>query len=620
MTTPRDPAPAPSTVDVDAAWTRLLREWSAAGDYPALLRLSRRADRLAGDPRIAERLVPLRIGLASSATIDFVVPVLKTALLASGILPVFHLAPYGQVTVSLLDGQGPLAQFAPQVTVVVHAAPHVPRLTELTDTIEDVERRVDDACRELLAPCEMFHQRTGSEIVLTNFHPLPWRAAGNVGARLPGDPTSFMRRLNLAVSDRAPRYVHVFDVASLAERVGVEHWFDERYWHLAKQPLSFESVPVFSRTLAAVIGGLVGRVRKCVVVDLDNTLWGGVIGDDGLAIQIGEGSAEGEAFKAFQQYLRDLKGRGILLAVCSKNEDATARSAFLEHPDMVLRLDDFAAFKANWQPKSDNIRAIARELDLPLDAFVFVDDNPAERDEVARAIPEIAVPPLPDDPSQFVRALDVHHFFETPSLTDEDLQRTTAYVARRRSREELSAATDVGAYLASLEMTASVESFTPSSFERITQLVNKTNQFNLTTPRLLQADIERMAADPSMVTRTVRLKDRLGDHGLISVLFGRIEDRQLFIDAWLMSCRVFGRGVEALLFNDLLRTAAAREISELIGFYRPTKKNVLVKDHYARLGFSRDPGEDGTERWRLSVADAKPMETHIALAAPALTV
>lgn len=601
-----------STSGVLNSWDTFRRQWSSTHDYSALVRLSRQAKALAQNPEIASRLTPVRLAVASSATVDFLMPILNAALLTAGVRASLYAAPYGQISSSLLDHEGALVQFQPQVTVVLHATPHLPGLPALADPLADVEARVDQVCRELLGPCEIFHRRTGSEIVLANFHPLPWRAAGNLGAKLPGDPTNFIRRVNVALGDRAPRFVHIFDVGSLAERIGVATWFDERYWYLAKQPLAFVSVRDWVRSLSAVIGGMLGRARKCVVVDLDNTLWGGVIGDDGLAgILIGEGSPEGEAFTGLQCYLRDLKERGVLLAVCSKNDEEIARTPFLRHPDMVLRLDDFAAFKANWQPKSENIRAIAREMDLPLDAFVFVDDNPAERDEVAQALPDVAVPDLPDDPAGFVRALDAQRLFEVTSLTEEDLRRTATYQARRQSRDALSEVTDLRSYLASLMMTASVGPFSPASFERVTQLVNKTNQFNLTTPRLVLADIERLASDPGTLTRSVRLRDRFGDHGLISVLFGHIAGHRLLLDAWLMSCRVLGRGVEGLLFNELLRTARARGLKEIVGLYRPSSRNTLVNDHYARLGFARAGIAVGAERWRLSVDEAAPVETFI---------
>jgi FkbH-like protein len=609
--------PSPSdglTTDALGAWRACLRDWSATEDYPTLLRLSRQADKLAAAPDVERTLVPVRVAVLSSATADFLLPVLKTALYRAGLRPSVHVEPYGQVTTSLLDPDGALTRFAPQVTLVLSAAPHLPGWPALDAPLDDVQQRVENVCRTLLDPCVTFHERTGSEIVMDNFHPPASRASGNFGAKLPGDPTTFVRRVNLALGDRAPRFVHINDVAALAERRGITTWFDDRYWHLAKQPVSFDGVADYCRSLAAVTGAVLGRTKKCLVLDLDNTLWGGVVGDDGLAgIHIGEGSPEGEAFKAFQVYVRQLRERGVLLAVCSKNDDGIARSAFTGHPDMVLRLDDFVVFKANWEPKSQNLRAMAREMDLPLEAFVFVDDNPAERDEVARALPDVTVVDLPDDPAEYVPALDSRRLFEIVALTSEDRGRTAAYHARRQSLDALADATDVPAYLASLEMTAAVRPFEPVSFERITQLVNKTNQFNLTTPRVVLAEIERLAADARSLTRTVRLKDRFADHGLISVFFGRAEGAALLIDAWLMSCRVLGRGVERLLFNDVLNAARERGLVEIVGEYRPTARNMLVKDHYAGLGFTRDGGDAAAERWRIRVDGAAPFETFIAV-------
>ncbi len=598
-------------------WLALVQAWSTA-DYSKAISLSRRLKVLAATPEIHERLVPVRLAILSSATIEFLRPVLEGALLAAGLNPTLHVSPYGQVSTSLLQASGPLVDFEPHVTVVLTASLHVPGFPPLTASRDEVERTVDEVCHSLIAPCVAFNERTGSEIVLNNFHPLPGRPAGNFGAKLPGDPTQFIRRLNLALSDRAPRSVHIHDLVSLAERRGVDAWFDERYWYLAKQPVSFESAADYCRSLASLVGALLGRTRKCLVLDLDNTLWGGVIGDDGVAgIQIGEGTALGEAFKAFQQYVLALKQRGVLLAVCSKNDDRIARSAFTDHPEMVLRLEDFVAFKATWRPKSEQLRAIAAELDLPLEALVFVDDNPAERDEVARALPEVAVPDLPDDPGAFLRALDAAGLFEMVTLTAEDVQRTATYQVRRQSIEAATGTTDVGAYLASLDMTAMVRPFEPMAFERITQLVNKTNQFNLTTPRVVLAEIQRLASDPAAITRTVRLRDRFGDHGLISVLYGHVQADCLVVDAWLMSCRVLGRGVERLLLNELLASACARGMQMIVGCYKATNRNELVRGHYDSLGFSRYSGGDaigspGAEVWRLMVAGAVPLETHIA--------
>ena len=584
-------------------WRQVMTALDATDDYTRLTRLAREAHRLTDAPDVTARLRPVRVGVVSSATVDLMLSVFEAMLFARGLRPEFHVTPYGQVTPSLIDPENALRRFAPHITLVSVAPPHLAIRARLDDPIDVVAAEVDEICESLLEPCRCFHERTGSEIVLDNFHPLPWRAAGNLGVRLPGDLRSVVRRLNLALADRAPAYVHVNDLVSLVERVGLDQWFDERYWYLAKQPMSFTSVSPYCRQLASVVGAVFGHARKCLVVDLDNTLWGGVVGEEGVGgIEIGEGTGPGEAFRAVQEYLRQLKDRGVLLAVCSKNDESVARAPFLERPDMVLGLDDFVGFKANWLPKSENIRALARELDLGLDAFVFLDDNPAERQEVRLALPEVAVPELPDDPSGFVRALDRAALFEAGVLTNEDRQRTATYHARRQVLDARDSATDVGAYLRSLDMRAIVGPFDPASFERITQLINKTNQFNVTTPRLTRADVECLAANPSSVTLSVRLRDRFTDHGLVGVTFGHVEDDGLFVDAWLMSCRVLNRGVERLVYNKLVAEARRCGLREVVGTYKPTGRNGMVRDHYQALGFVPDEARPGV--WRLSLATA----------------
>jgi FkbH-like protein len=597
-------------VDVGKEWRDLWREWRVATDYADIVRLCRRAERL--DAADNPRLLPVRVAILSGATIDFLLPVLRTALFSVGLRPTFHVTPFNQFVPTLLDPGRSLVSFEAQVTIIVNTVHHIPQWPAPGDSLEQVTAAVDDACRFFLDPCATFHERTGSEIILCNFHPLPGRAAGNLGAKSRSDRTNFIRRLNVVLGDRSPRYVHLADVASLAERHGLERWFDSRYWFLAKQPVSFECVPDYCRNLAGIVGAIFGRSKKCLVVDLDNTLWGGVIGDDGLAgIQIGEGNAAGEAFKAFQLFIRELKERGVLLAVCSKNDERIAQSAFTDHPEMVLGLGDFVAFKANWLPKSQNIQAIAAELDLPLDALVFVDDNPAERDEVACALPDVAVPDLPGDAADFPRTIDAGRYFESVSLTREDLDRTVAYQSRRAARAQLAEAPDIRGYLASLEMKASIRPFEKVSFERITQLTNKTNQFNLTTRRLRHAEIEHMASDNRWLTRSVRLKDRWGDQGLISVLFGPVDHLELTLEGWLMSCRVLNRGVEQFVFNHLIAAARERGICEIVGYYKPTDRNGIVKDHYRNLGFTLMSEIDGVARWRLMVAEALPLETFV---------
>ena len=395
---------------------------------------------------------------------------------------------------------------------------------------------------------------------------------------------------------------------ALAATHGNWEWSDERFYFDAKLPCAPQLLPVLAHSLVSLILAIRGKSRKCLVLDLDNTLWGGVIGDDGMGgIILGHGDAQGEAFSSFQQYALRLKDRGVILAVCSKNDEKVAREAFESHPEMALKLSDITSFYANWDDKATNLGRIAGDINIGLDSLVFFDDNPAERALVRRHLPEVAVPELPVDVAGYIRTLERHRYFETVSLNQEDLQRTSMY-ARDAERKALkTSATDMGEYLASLNMRAIVEPIDDVNRERISQLINKSNQFNLTTRRYSAAELQLVREDPSWIINGYRLLDEFGDNGLICVVLGRLAGEALEIDTWLMSCRVLNRGVEEFVMNhvyDAGLNAGARRIE---GLYRPTAKNGMVKEHYARLGFFKvTESEDGETSWQLDIGDVRP--------------
>jgi FkbH-like protein len=341
------------------------------------------------------------------------------------------------------------------------------------------------------------------------------------------------------------------------------------------------------------------------VLDLDNTLWGGVIGDDGLGgIRLGQGDPESEAFVAFQRYVKSLGERGVILAVCSKNNDSIAREVFEKHPEMVLRLDDISCFIANWDDKATNLARIAEQLNIGLNSLVFFDDNPAERSIVRQLRPEVAVPEVPNDPAYYIRALDRQRYFETMTISAEDLKRTEFYRADSKRQALESSALDLSAFLQSLDMVARIEPVAASTIERTAQLINRSNQFNLTTRRYTNADVLNLMANPNWITRTISLRDRFGDNGLISVLLARTEADTLIIDTWLMSCRVLKRGVERLLLNNVVAAASRGGVKRVIGEYIPTPKNDLVREHYRALGFNQIDGEmPGHTYWELRIDD-----------------
>ncbi|HUJ46323.1 MAG TPA: HAD-IIIC family phosphatase, partial [Rhizomicrobium sp.] len=366
--------------------------------------------------------------------------------------------------------------------------------------------------------------------------------------------------------------------------------------------------PLYADHLGRLLGAIRGKARKCLVLDLDNTLWGGVIGDDGMeGIVVGQGSAMGEAFLSVQQAALDLRGRGVFLAVCSKNDDDIARGPFRGHADMLIRERHISVFQANWIDKASNLESIARALNIGLDALVLLDDNPAERAQIRAALPMVAVPELPADPAWFAWTLNAAGYFEAVSYSAEDRMRADAQGADAKRADVMAKSRDLGDYLTSLEMTITFAPFDKVGRQRIAQLINKTNQFNLTTRRYTEAEVAAMEADENVFTLEVRLADRYGDLGMIGIIIARhAGDATWDIDTWLMSCRVLGRRVEEGMLARLIAEARRRGIKRLIGTYLPTAKNGMVRDHYAKLGFEIAEEADGVRRFAFELDGYTP--------------
>ena len=393
-------------------------------------------------------------------------------------------------------------------------------------------------------------------------------------------------------------YVH--DFARVAAEIGLAKWHNRFQYHAYKFAMNYDVIPDVAWSAARLIRAILGKTKKVLVLDLDNTLWGGVIGDDGVSgIALGHETPTGEAFTEWQQYVKHLKERGVLLAVCSKNDEETAKEGF-SHPDSVLHLEDFVAFHANWEPKNINIRQIAHELNLGLDSFVFIDDNPAERAIVRELVPEVSVPEVdPQDISSYIRAIEGNGYFDTASLSADDFRRSQTYHENRQREELAESVTNYDDFLRSLQMEAEVGVFRDVYFDRIAQLTNKTNQFNLTTRRCTLADIRQMTNDENYITLYCRLKDKFGDNGLISEIIAEKRDDEAHILLWLMSCRVLKRGVEDLMLDELVARARGKGCKALVGYYFPTKKNKVVADMYSDFGFTLLEENDEGTIWEL---------------------
>ena len=559
----------------------------------------------------------IRLALLGSGSVEHLVP----SITVGGIRRRLHIIPFvggfGQYRQELLDPSSELHSFAPHVVLLslqpIDLMPALP----LGASPEQVDGAIARSIEALVELWRVAREEHGATVAQQTLLDTGEALFGNFDGLVAASPRSVVDRLNQAIRKAAAgEGVLVLDLAHWAERHGRDAWFDPVRWHYAKQMIAQGAAVVYGDLVARLLGASRGRGSKCLVLDLDNTLWGGVIGDDGLdGIVLGQGHAAGEAFLAFQSFAKRLSERGVILAVCSKNDPEIAASAFREHPEMVLKLEDIAAFIANWQDKPTNLREIARMLNIGLDSLVFFDDNPAEREIVRQNTPEVAVPEVPAEVTGFARCLAEGGWFEATSFTREDQQRNQQYLENRQREAALSSATNMDDFLASLEMRTIVAPFTSIDLPRITQLAGKTNQFNVTTRRYSQEQMAAFRDDRDAVTLSFRLIDRFGDNGLICVVIA-LPDRDcgeaLRIDTWLMSCRVLGRQVEEEVINQLCLIAHDRGYAKLIGEYIPTAKNGLVRDLYRRVGFKQiSPDGEASTLWSMVVPDDVPYRTFI---------
>ncbi|MCQ4314364.1 HAD-IIIC family phosphatase [Pseudomonas stutzeri] len=565
--------------------------------------LTARLDRLASEGLRAvangeasvSGLRPLRIALLSSHTVDHLVPAIRVAGLQRRLALSVHVAPYGMYRQALLMDDAELVSFAPQLIVLALDSRDAPLQLPLEASQEEVDAAVAERVNELRLLWRRARERYAAQIVQQTIVPADPPIFGSFEALVPASPYALIDRLNAAIRTAAREDgVLLMDLAWEAARGGYGDGLAEPVrWHQAKQLVSPNLAPLYGDQLARIAAASVGLSHKCLVLDLDNTLWGGVVGDDGIGgIHLGQGSPSGEAFLAFQRYAALLARRGVILAVCSKNDLSIAEAAF-NHPEMALKRSDIAAFVANWEDKAGNLRNIASMLDIGLDSLVFVDDNPAERDIVRRELPEVAVPELPDDVADYPARVAAAGYFEAVSFTADDASRGRNYALNAERKAAMSQASDMEGYLRGLEMVLTATPIGAAELTRSTQLINKTNQFNLTTRRYSEAEVERIASDPRSVALALRLADKFGDNGLISVVLARpdaaLGSDELLIDSWLMSCRVLGRQVEEAVLDVLAKAAIAAGYKALIGEYRPTERNGMVAEHFPRLGFAQYP-------------------------------
>ena len=595
-------------------WPQLTALTRRAGDFEELFQLSTwrkkaLARKLCPPARPAP---PLRLAILGGYSLYPLHELLEHLCAIQGTPAELWLGDYDNYVAEIMADDSELYAFAPQVVLLLPAENRCKYSGHLTDLRSAQQAEATHTAEAVLDLARQVNARTGAEIILTNFM-LPARHdLGAYRSRTLGSDWAFRQWVNLELGLNAPACMRICDVAFLASRIGGLKAADARGWYETKQPGSPALLFEIAREAANLIASLKRAPKKVLVLDLDNTLWGGVVADDGLeGIELGDTSPRGEAFKAFQKYIASLKQRGVLLAVCSKNDLARAMEPFEKHPEMVLRLPDIVSFKANWEPKSENIRRMAPELNLGLDSFVFVDDNPAEIDIVRQFVPEVTTILLGPDPAEYVAQLQDCRLFEPDNITAEDGERTSHYRAEAGRKALEATVTDMDSYLESLEMEGTLSEFTGVDAPRLSQLINKSNQFNLTTRRRSEAEVLAVMNDPNFIGFSARLKDRFGDHGLISIVIGEKKGDTLKIDTWLMSCRVLKRQVEEIMLNELVRLAKLRGCQRLEGVYLPTSKNEMVRDFYVRMGFVVTAELENGREFELPLATIQPVQTKI---------
>ncbi len=558
-------------------------------------------------------LRPLKVALLASSTTDHLVEVMTLWLALEGFAAEIYASPFDTVTQTVIDPNSGLYAFEPDIVwffsnwrdLRIPVAPGADRT--------EVEAAVSGAA-DATAELWMKLREHSPAIIIQNNADVPAvDVFGNFEANVHWSARSLMRRYNLALADRVQSGICILDLDHLSGAYGKDRWSEQRHWHHSKHAISFDALGLVCFSFVRIVGALKGQSKKCLVLDLDNTLWGGVIGDDGMdGIRLGSG-ADGEAFVHFQKYVLSLKNRGVILAVCSKNEASIASEAFANHPDMQLKLEDIAVFRANWDNKADNIRAIADTLNIGIDSIVFVDDNPAERALVRKFLPMVSVPELPEDPAGYVDVLHRHRYFETVSFSEEDGKRADYYRANACRDEVRQQFTDQAAFQQSLLMEADIGCIEGFYLSRSAQLINKSNQFHLTGTRYSDAEVSAFLKRDDWIGRHFVLRDRFGDNGLISVVLLRREVSRLLIDTWVMSCRVLGRGMEELIANEIVNVARALGCSSVVGRYVPSKKNKLVEKLYQRLGFTLVSEDRGTTEWEVDVESSSLLPTSIAV-------
>ena len=565
--------------------------------------------------KLAKETIPgpqTKIALLGDTATQLLSTAIQGEAVARRISVEFYEGEYSQVERQLLDTTSELYDFAPDILIIFQSTHKWCEHHSLL-TASQQSALADERLGFISTVCQT-PRLANKKIIYFNYPEIEDTVFGSYANKVTESFTYQVRKLNYELMNLSQQYANLFvcDIAGLQNKLGRDMMFASNVYVSTEMVLSLDALPYVASRVMDIVGAIKGQFKKCLILDLDNTVWGGVIGDDGLeGIQLGHGLGIGKAFTEFQMWVKKLKQRGIIICVASKNNEDTAKEPFEKHPDMILKLDDIAVFMANWETKVDNIRAIQQILNIGFDSMVFLDDNPFERNMVREHIPDIAVPELPEDPGEYLEYLYSLNLFETASYSNADKDRTKQYQVEAKRVSLSKTFTNEADFLKSLNMVSKVSGFTKFNTPRVAQLSQRSNQFNLRTVRYTEADIETLAADPKVIDLSFTLEDKFGDNGLIAVIIMKEQDTEtLFVDTWFMSCRVLKRGMENFTLNTMVEEARARGYKRIVGEYLPTPKNKMVEEHYPHLGFT-PVADSQTAQYVLDVLTYKSRECYI---------
>ncbi len=545
-----------------------------------------------------------RIAILGGSTTNDVAAMLELFLLNNGIEPEFYQSEYNRYWQDAVFGNPELDKFKPELIYIHTTSRNITEYTfDMKLSAEDVSSALERQYEHFTHMWKSIEKSFGCPVIQNNFEMPLYRIMGNSDASDFHGRVNFISSLNMKFYEYAQshRDFYINDINYISACFGLEKWLEPSYWYMYKYAMNLEAIPELAFNISNIIKSVFGKNKKLLALDLDNTLWGGVIGDDGVeGIEIGKENAEAESYDEFQRYVKEHKKLGVMLAVCSKNDYENA-VAGLEHPESVLSPDDFISIMANWESKDRNISAIAEELSILPESIVFADDNPAERhivsEQLGAAAPELI------SPESYIRTLDRNGYFEVTSFSEDDLKRNDMYrenIQRERQRQSFENYED---YLLSLDMHAVIEDFRPVFLQRITQLTNKSNQFNLTTKRYTISEMEALSKDSRYIRLYGRLEDRFGDNGIVSVVIGEKREDALHIELWLMSCRVLKRDMELAMLDSLVKRCREEGIRYIRGYYFKTQKNAMVRELYGDFGFTKTEDNGSDTQWLLDTED-----------------